>query len=202
MIRRLAPLLLTASALLAACSGAKSVPITASTAAPAATVAITSATATASATGTPRLSATPTATAPAGATPPVGYAGSCAAGRPWDVLGSDPFVCIDSPTAGKHVARGIPLVVQGYAGGSFENNVVVDVYRILTDGTLDSKPILQTATTARTAGGFGPGRWELTLNTPSTPRPLPVRISAHFGSPRGLPEDTVTVEASITVVLD
>jgi hypothetical protein len=150
-------------------------------------------TATAGATSTARATSTvaPTASsgraatvtpATASATPtspaaPAGYSTSCAAGYPWGVTVSGPFVCIDSPASGAQLASSVLL--KGYAGGSFENNLVVEIQ----DG--NGVPLGQTSLTYTSPDVGMPGSWQLTLPVPpGQPTGAPGRIVARFNSPR------------------
>lgn len=59
-------------------------------------------------------------------TAPSGYAQSCAAAKPWGQQVSAPFVCLDAPKAGTAVPGNV--TISGYAGGAFENGIVVTFY--------------------------------------------------------------------------
>jgi hypothetical protein len=65
-------------------------------------------------------------------TPPSGYAQSCAASKPWGQQVTAPFVCLDSPKAGSTVNSN--LTISGYAGGAFENSVVLSFYTDTANG--------------------------------------------------------------------
>jgi hypothetical protein len=74
--------------------------------------------------------------------------------------------------------RGQTVTVRGYAGGSYENNVVIE----LLDGNGNvafQRPLTYTAPDI----GM-PGAWDLAVSIPATLPPGPARITAHFGSPR------------------
>lgn len=164
-----------------------------------------SATPAASASPTPTASATPartpTATAtpavpPSVTTPPAGYAQSCAKAIPWGRQVTAPFVCIDVPTAGTRMPRGTHLDVRGYAGGSFESNLIVEasVVQPVTPGG----SMRNVLTYAAPDVGM-PGAWQTTLNFPASGLPWTWRITAYFTSPR---DGSRVVETSVDVVLD
>jgi hypothetical protein len=154
--------LVLAAALLNACAEEAEAP----------TAAIT-ATATISAT-----SALPPATGTAAGGAPSGYATSCAAGYPWGRQVTRAFVCIEAPNSGSMVTRGQSVVVRGYAGGSFENNVVVELHD--ANGNVPVKePITYTAPDV----GM-PGFWETRVPMPVGVPLGPARIVAYFASPR------------------
>lgn len=126
--------------------------------------------------------ASPTATvAPPTATPtssaPAGYSTSCAAGYPWGQVVSGPFICIQFPNSGITPTTTVPL--SGYAGGSFENNVVIAL-RDENNATLTQQAVTYTAP------GVGmPGSWQANVALPSgPPSGSPGRIIAYFTSPR------------------
>lgn len=143
------------------------------------------ASATASATTTPTASATPTAfpTGPAGPTPPAGYATSCASAFPWGRQVTRPFVCIEQPAKGATVNRGGTLTVRGYAGGSFENNVVVEVRLVNASGVLAATPLVQMPQTYVAPDSGMPGFWQAVFTIPAG-QPSNARVIAHFESPR------------------
>lgn len=129
-------------------------------------------TATSTSTGSP---ATATATSTPGA--PDGYRSSCAAGYPWGEAVSGPFVCIETPDSG--VALEDSVRVTGYAGGSFENNVIVEI-RDANNVTLAQQPVTYEAP----ALGM-PGAWETTMPVPpGQPFDAAGRLVARFDSPR------------------
>lgn len=189
------------AALLIACDRDAS-PAPTSTATPSTT---TSATATASASASPSVtasataSATPTAfpTAPAGPTPPAGYATSCAATYPWGKQVAKAFVCIEQPTKGANVTRGSTLVVRGYAGGSFENNVVVEVRTVDASGALAAVPLALKPTTSVATDMGMPGFWTVELAIPAGPASN-ARVIAHFESPK---DGARVAEASVDIAL-
>lgn len=148
-ILRLAAPVVTA-ALLVACDRGTATPT--STPSPTASVIATApvpptATASASATATP--SPTPTAfpTAPAGPTPPPGVRDVVRCRVPVGEAGQKAFVCFEQPSKGASVNRGGTLTVSGYAGGSFENNVVVEVRTVSASGELAPGTIVKMPTT-------------------------------------------------------
>ncbi len=71
-----------------------------------------------------------------GTAAPPGYGQSCASTHPWGVQVNAPFACIDEPKPGFSTPRGSQLAVRGYAGGSFENNVVVELRLLAADGSV------------------------------------------------------------------
>ncbi len=159
VVRLAAPAL--AAALLVACDqGNTPAPTATPTASPAA-----SASPVVTATSSPTASATPTGTPTplplAGPTPPPGYAASCASTYPWGKQVTKLFVCIDEPKVGVVVGRGGTLVVRGHAGGSFENNVVVEVRAVDAGGRLAATPLFLKPLTysALDLGMPGRGRW-------------------------------------------
>jgi hypothetical protein len=90
---------------------------------------------------------------------------------------SGPFVCIQSPNSG--ITLGNTVQVTGYAGGSFENNVVIAI-RDENNVTLAQQAV------AYLAPGAGmPGTWQFTSPVPpGQPANAPGRIVAYFESPR------------------
>ncbi|TAK73695.1 MAG: hypothetical protein EPO16_12130 [Dehalococcoidia bacterium] len=196
-----------AAALLVACNrGDKPAPT--STASPAASVTATptstasaaTATATASATPTATASRTPTAfpTGPAGPTPPAGYATSCAAAFPWGRQVTRPFVCIEEPKAAAAFSRGGPLLVRGYAGGSFENNVVVQVRLKDASGRLPEKPLFQVPLTYVAPDAGMPGFWQVVFTLPGDIQASDGRVTALFFSPK---DGAVVAETSVDIVV-
>lgn len=163
---------------------ATSSPVATSTA-PATATASPAATATATATATPTATATaaPFPTGPAGPTPPAGYATSCAASHPWGRQVTTAFVCIEQPVRGASVTRGTALTVRGYAGGSFENNVVVEVRLVNASGVMASTPLVMMPQTYVAPDAGMPGYWQVVLNIPAG-QPSAARVIAHFESPR------------------
>ncbi|MGE0226892.1 MAG: Gmad2 immunoglobulin-like domain-containing protein [Dehalococcoidia bacterium] len=178
MTKRL--LLLAAATLLvalavAACGGDEASDSTATVTPTTTPVATSTGTATPPATLTATSTPTPTATPTTGAPP--GYDTSCAAGYPWGQTVGGPFVCIQFPNSGITPTATVPL--SGYAGGSFENNVVVAL-RDENNATL-----LQQSLTY-TAPDIGkPGAWQATVPLPAGPASgSPGRIVVYFTSPR------------------
>ena len=88
-----------------------------------------------------------------------------------------PFVCIQSPTGG--LTLGSTVELSGYAGGSFENSVVIEI-RDENDVTLAQRPLTYSAPEIGT-----PGSWQVTLPVPpGQPADSAGRIVAYFESPR------------------
>jgi len=131
-------------------------------------------------------------TAPAGPTPPAGYAQSCAAAAPWGVQVSAPFVCIDAPAAGTTVPPGSDLVVSGYAGGSFESHVLVEVGGVLAQTASDMVATVPLTYVAPDVGM--PGFWSTTIRLPADGLPSTLRVTASFSSPR---DGSVVASASV-----
>ncbi len=193
---------------LAACSGGGSTP-TATAPATVAPTAPSTATATApstrtatpvkTATATPSAVATlpplPSATAPAGPTPPAGYAQSCAADHPWAEQVDKPFVCIDAPAPGAVLPAGTPLEVRGFAGGSFESHVLVEVRAVNADGTVADPALVSEPLTYIATDVGMPGWWSTTIDLP-TGAPPRLRVIASFTSPR---DGSVVAQASVDI---
>ncbi len=156
-----------------------------------------SATATASRTATATQTPTAFPTGPAGPTPPAGYANSCAAAHPWGRQVTVAFVCVEQPTRGASVNRGGPLTVRGYAGGSFENNVVVEVRLVNASGVLAGSTLVQMPVTYVAPDSGMPGFWQAVLNI-SAGQPSNARVIAHFESPR---DGARVAEASVDIAL-
>jgi hypothetical protein len=203
--RLAAPLL--AAVLLAACDrdepaaspAPASPPATAAVTATASPTATPTASATASPTATPTATATaaPFPTGPAGPTPPAAYATSCAASHPWGRQVTRPFVCIEQPAGGASIARGGTLTVRGYAGGSFENNVVVEVRLVNASGVMAATPLVQMPQIYVAPDAGMPGYWQAVLTIPAGPASA-ARVIAHFESPR---DGSRVAEASIDISL-
>jgi hypothetical protein len=88
-----------------------------------------------------------------------------------------PFVCIQFPNSGITPTASVPL--SGYAGGSFENNVVVAL-RDENNATL-----LQQSLTYTAPDVGKPGVWQTTVPLPPGPASgSPGRIVVYFTSPR------------------
>jgi hypothetical protein len=136
---------------------------------------------TAAITATATISATSALPPPAGTAPggtPSGYAASCAAGYPWGRQVTRAFVCIEAPQSGTTVTRGQSVMIRGYAGGSFENNVVVELHD--ANGNVPVKEPL-----TYTAPDVGmPGFWEIRVLVPVGMPLGPARIVVYFASPR------------------
>ncbi len=204
--RRTSAGLIAALALLgaAACSAPTSPPIatpTATSTAPRPTETPTaSPSPTPSPTASPTPSATPTSTPagpPSAPTPPAGYAQSCAKAVPWGKQVTAPFVCLDAPIAGTHVARGARLLVRGYAGGSFENNVVVVLWT-LAGGQAGAR-VVQTPVTYVAPDVGMPGYWQVAFVVPADATPGLARVIAHFDSPK---DGSVVAETGVDIVID
>lgn len=202
ILRLAAPAL--AAALLVACDrGNTPAPASTPTAAtspaasPSASPAVaTTASPTASATASRTFTAFPTA--PAGPTPPAGYAASCASAFPWGKQVTKAFVCIEEPKAGAAVSRGGTLVVRGYAGGSFENNVVVEVRTVDAAGRLAADTIAFTPLTYVATDMGMPGFWQAIFTLPASGQPSNARVIAHFESPK---DGARVAEASVDIVI-
>jgi len=119
---------------------------------------------------------------------------------PWGVQVSKPFVCLDAPASGTRVARGGSLDVRGYARGSFENNVVIEVNTLV-----DREPttrLVQTPYTYRAPDLGMPGAFQVAVTIPATAPVGPTRVTAYFGSPRGLPGDERIAVATVDITVD
>jgi len=135
---------------------------------------------------------------PAGSTPPPGYAASCASTYPWLKQVTKFFVCIDEPKTGVVVARGGPLVVRGYAGGSFESNVVVEVRAVDAGGRLAPAPLFLKPLTYSAPDIGMPGAWQMVIPIPASATPSNARVIAHFESPK---DGERVAEASVDIVI-
>lgn len=193
-----------AATLLVACDRDEPAATPTATSSPAVTATATptaSPTITATATATARATATaiPTAfpTGPAGPTPPAGYATSCAASHPWGRQVTAPFVCLEQPVRGAAATRDTALAVRGYAGGSFENNVVVEVRLVNASGVMVSTPLVMVPQTYVEPDAGVPGYWQVILNIPAGPASA-ARVIAHFESPR---DGSRVAEASVDISL-
>lgn len=168
-------LLAIATLVLAACGGDDESDATATATATSTIVATPSATATP--TGTPFATSTPSPTPTSTSGAPAGYSTSCAAGYPWGQTVTGPFVCIQFPNSGITPTGNVQL--SGYAGGSFENNVVVAL-RDQNNATLLQQPLTYTAPDVGK-----PGTWQTTVPLPpGPPSGSPGRIVVYFTSPR------------------
>lgn len=135
---------------------------------------------------------------------PQGYAQSCAAEFPWGRQVTRAFVCIESPYVLQRTVQGAlsGVLVQGYAGGSFENNVVVDLVELASDGSV-TRTVARQALTYRAPDVGMPGAWSVSLQLPSNgPAPTGrLRVIAHFESPRDgarVAEDSVDLPMTIS----
>lgn len=159
-------------------------------------------TATLARTPSPTASPTPTATSmpdgpPSATTPPAGYAQSCAKDVPWGKQVTKPMLCLDGPAVGTRVPRGGRLTVRGYAGGSFESNVVIEVAPLV-----DRTPravLVKTALTYSAPDMGMPGGFQLTLTIPANAPAGPARVTAHFDSPK---DGSVVMSASVDIVIE
>lgn len=147
----------------------------------------------------PPASPTPSGspTAPAGPRPPAGYAQSCAKDVRWGVQVAQPFLCLDAPVTGARVTRGAAVAVRGWAGGSFENNVVLELWT-LDGGTVRARLVQVPVTYVAPDAGM-PGGFERTLTVPATAPRGPMRLVAHFDSPR---DGSVVRSASVDIVIE
>ncbi|MEZ4554340.1 MAG: Gmad2 immunoglobulin-like domain-containing protein [Dehalococcoidia bacterium] len=138
---------------------------------------VASPTLTATSPATPTATSTATATSTPASGAPAGYDTSCAAGYPWGQTVGGPFVCIQFPNSGITPSGSVPL--SGYAGGSFENNVVVAL-RDENNATLLQQPLTYTAPDVGK-----PGAWQTSVPLPpGPPSGSPGRIVVYFTSPR------------------
>jgi hypothetical protein len=133
-----------------------------------------------------------------GAVAPSGYGQSCAAAHPWGVQVRAPFVCIDEPTAGYSTPRGSPLLVRGYAGGSFENNVIIELRIVAADGGLPPGMLARIPLTYAAPDAGMPGAWRTTINLPASGLPSTVRVLAYIESPR---DGSRVAEATVDIRL-
>jgi len=118
---------------------------------------------------------------------PPGYYSSCAAAYPWGRQVTAGFVCIEPPFGIERGAQGelSAVSVQGYAGGSFENNVVLELVEIAANGT-SGPPLVRQATTYRAPDVGMPGSWSIRMPIRSGQQPPAgrLRVVAYFESPR------------------
>ena len=146
---------------------------------------------------TSTASPTPTGTrTPSAATPPAGYAQSCARDVPWGKQVTKPMLCLDAPAVGAQVAHGGRLAVQGDAGGSFENNVVIEI-RPLANRTPGAVLVMSPVTYSAPDMGV-PGGFHLTLTIPASAPAGPARVTAHFDSPK---DGSVVISESVDIVI-
>jgi len=143
-------------------------------------------------------SGTPTPLPPAGPTPPAGYAASCASAAAWGRQVTKPFVCIDEPKAGATVSRGGTLIVRGYAGGSFEHNVVVEVRAVDGAGHLAATPLFLKPLTYSAPDIGMPGAWQMVVPVPPAAPAGLACVIAHFESPR---DGSRVAEAAVDVTV-
>lgn len=144
----------------------------------------------------PSPSSTPSRPAP-GQGAPTGYAQSCAKDVPWGVQVSQPFLCLDGPTPGARVARGAAVTVRGWAGGSFENNVVLELWSL--EDRQPKARLVQVPVTYDALDLGMPGGFERAITVPATAPSGPMRITAHFDSPR---DGAVVRSASVDIVVE
>ncbi len=165
----------------------------------------TTATSRPSATASPKAgSATPIAAPFDPDAEPQGYAQSCAAAFPWGRQVTRGFVCIESPYVLQRTPQGVltGVLVQGYAGGSFENNVVVDLVELAVDGSV-ARTLAREALTYRAPDAGMPGAWSVSLQLSSSGPPPTgrLRVVAHFESPRDgarVAEDSMDLPMTIS----
>lgn len=93
--------------------------------------------------------------------------------------------------------RGGTLVVRGYAGGSFENNVVVEVRTVDASGALAAAPLVLKPMTYVAPDLGMPGFWTVELAIPAG-APSNARVMAHFESPK---DGARVAEASVDIAL-
>lgn len=73
--------------------------------------------------------------------------------------------------------------VQGYAGGSFESNVVIDLVEVASGGA-SGRVLARQAMTYRAPDVGMPGPWDAALDVPAEAARARLRVVAHFESPR------------------
>jgi hypothetical protein len=130
---------------------------------------------------------------------PAGYEQSCAAAHPWGQQVSRPFICLDAPASGTRVPNGTPFTLRGYAGGSFENSVVVEWRVTRADGTT-AAGAPQRMSLTYTAPDLGmPGAWQVNIGMNETGLPARVALTAYFTSPK---DGARVAEVSTEVVLE
>lgn len=156
----------------------------------------TSPTPTSTATGTATVLPTaPPDGTPSVSEPPAGYAQSCAREHPWGQQVSQPFVCLES--AANRVEQPKFLDVTGYAGGSFENNVVIEVFEVTSANTLGNL-LAREALVYRAPDAGMPGRVFATLVLPDDFPRGAARVVAFFDSPR---DGARVAEATLSLTL-
>lgn len=129
-------------------------------------------------------------------TAPAGYAQSCAASKPWGKQVTAPFVCLDAPKAGAAVPGNV--TISGYAGGAFENTLVMTFYtesggtRVPTSG--ESKfPITYTAPDV----GM-PGKFTVNLNIGGAQHGAALHLGVAIESPK---DGSKVVETKVDVTI-
>ena len=104
---------------------------------------------------------------------------------PWGKQVAVAFVCIDAPKMGSHESHGFPITLLGYAGGSFESNVIVEARALSASGQPGSTVLAKQALTYAAPDVGMPGAWRLALDLPASVQPgSNVRVIAYFESPR------------------
>lgn len=149
---------------------------------------------------TPAPAATARVSTPAPEDPrakPPGYDQSCAASNPWGQPVRAPFICIDTSAATSSPVNHTQILLGGYAGGSFENNVVVEWVVKRADGTR-SAPLKVPLAAYRSPEVGAPGAWQLNVGMSETGLPVRVRFTAYFESPK---DGSRVAEASVEVEL-
>jgi hypothetical protein len=89
-------------------------------------------------------------------------------------------------------------VVRGFAGGSFENNVVVELRLLGADGSVGSGMLARTSLTYTAPDVGMPGGWQTTISLPASGLPSNVRVFAYFVSPR---DGSRVAEATVDIQL-
>lgn len=107
-------------------------------------------------------------------------------------------MCIEEPKAAAAFSRGGPLTVRGYAGGSFENNVVVEVRLVGPGGSLAAGTLVQASHTYVAPDAGMPGFWQATFALPAGGQPSDARVIAHFESPK---DGARVTEASVDITI-
>lgn len=99
---------------------------------------------------------------------PSGYAQSCASAFPWGQPVAKPFVCLQSPKASDSVTPTFTL--RGYAGGAFENTLVVTVVADMAGGTrVPPQDAIRVPVTYTAPDAGMPGVWQLGVNLGGLP---------------------------------
>jgi hypothetical protein len=88
--------------------------------------------------------------------------------------------------------------VRGYAGGSFENNVVVELRLLASDGSVAPGMLARTSLTYTAPDVGTPGGWQTTIGLPASGLPSTVRVFAYFLSPR---DGSRAAEATVDIQL-